>query len=246
MKILVIDVGGTHVKMMVSGEQKARKFRSRASLTAKQMVRNVLQKTRDWSYSVVAIGYPGPVLRGKPVQNPKNLGSGWVGFDYARAFDRPVKIMNDAAMQALGSYEGGRMLFLGLGTSVGSALIVNRVVIQLELGHLVHSAGKTIEAQLGRRGLKRLGARAWRRAVQDVIDPLKQAFMVDYVVLGGGNAKKLRDMPPETRLGDNRNAFIGGCRLWQPKWHGPNIPVHQDGHRRPSSRHPTLPLMRSG
>src|SRR5262249_38724770 len=169
---------------------------------------------------VVSLGYPGPVLHGKPVVNPKNLGGGWVGFDFARAFGKPVHIVNDAAMQALGSYQGGRMLFLGLGTGLGSAMIVHGLLEPLELAHLPYKKGKTYEDYVGLRGLKRLGKKRWRRAVADVVEKLQAAVEADYVVLGGGNAKLLRSPPRGARLGENSNAFRGGFLLWkEPRKH---------------------------
>ena len=216
MKPLVIDVGGTNIKMLAKGEEDMRKFPSGPTLTAKQMVEGVLAATADWSYDAVSIGYPGPVTRGKPALEPKNLGPGWVDFDFAAGFGKPVKIMNDAAMQALGSYEGGRMLFLGLGTGLGSAMIVDGVIAPLELAHLPYKKGHTFEDYVGLRGLERLGKKKWQEAVEDVVARLKAALLVDIVVLGGGNSKHLKDVPPGARLGTNRNAFIGGFRLWEP------------------------------
>jgi len=214
-RILAVDVGGTNVKVLLSGPHVPRKVASGPEMTARAMVAAVKQLTRDWRYEVVSLGYPGPVLHGKPVVNPKNLGGGWVGFDFARAFGKPVRIVNDAAMQALGSYQGGRMLFLGLGTGLGSAMIVDGRLEPLELAHLPYKKGKTYEDYVGLRGLKRLGKKRWRRAVADVVEKLQAAVEADYVVLGGGNAKLLRSPPRGARLGENSNAFRGGFLLWR-------------------------------
>jgi polyphosphate glucokinase len=214
MNVLVIDVGGTKVKILTTGQDTPRKFPSGPDLSAAQMVAGVQEAAAGWEYDVVSIGYPGPVLRGRPVSNPVNLGAGWVGFDFDAAFGHPVKLVNDAAMQALGSYEGGRMLFLGLGTGLGTALIVDGIVEPMELGHLpFHKT--TFEDCVGIRGLKRLGKKKWRRAVADVVARLTAALEPDYVVLGGGNVKKLNELPPNCRAGDNANAFVGGFRLWE-------------------------------
>jgi polyphosphate glucokinase len=213
--LLVIDVGGTNVKLLATGRRAARKVRSGPKLSAKQMVRRVLKATADWDYNLVTIGFPGPVVDGRPAMEPVNLGEGWVGFDFEAALERPVRLINDAAMQALGSYEGGRMLFLGLGTGLGSALIVEGVVAPMELAHLPYKKGRTFEDYVGERGLERLGKKKWIEAVFDVTARLKAAFVADYVVLGGGNARKLKKLPPGARLGDNRNAFRGGFRVWQ-------------------------------
>ena len=215
MKILVIDVGGTNIKMLASGEEEVRKFPSGPHLTAQQMAEGVLKATADWSYDAVTIGYPGPVLRNRPVLEPRNLGPGWVDYDFAAHFGKPVKIINDAAMQALGSYEGGTMLYLGLGTGLGSALIIDHVIAPLELAHLPYRKGRTFEDYVGRRGLERLGKKKWQKAVEDVVARLQAALVADTVVLGGGNAKKLKRVPPGACLGENRNAFQGGFRLWE-------------------------------
>jgi predicted NBD/HSP70 family sugar kinase len=214
MKVLVIDVGGTNVKLFATKEKEIRKLASGTSLTPKQMVEAVLPAVQDWNYEVVSIGYPGPVENDRPAVEPFNLGPGWVGFDFAAAFGKPVKAINDAAMQALGSYSGGRMLFLGLGTGLGSAMIVERVIVPLELAHLPYRKGRTFEDYVGVRGLNRLGKRKWLKAVADVVSRLKAAMQAHTVVLGGGNAKKLRTLPEGATLGDNRNAFLGGFRLW--------------------------------
>jgi polyphosphate glucokinase len=214
MKVLVIDVGGTHVKVLVSGEREPRKFESGSKLTAKQMVAGVKKIIGDWKYDAVSIGFPGPVLRNRPVAEPVNLGRGWVGFNFRSAFGCPVKLVNDAAMQALGSYKQGKMLFLGLGTGLGSAMIVNRIVEPMELGHLPYEKG-TYESYVGNAALEKKGKKKWRRHVADVVARLVAALEPDEVVLGGGNAKKLKELPPKCRLGDNRNAFRGGLRLWR-------------------------------
>lgn len=215
MKVLVVDVGGTHVKILATGEDKKREIPSGPALTAEKMVASVRKLAEGWEFEAVSIGYPGPVIRGKPRVDPHNLGPGWVGFDFTAAFCRPVKVINDAAMQALGSYEGGKMLFLGLGTGLGSALIYDDVLEPLELAHLPYKKKQTFEDYLGIRGLRRLGKKKWRQAVADVVERLRAAFEVDYVVLGGGNAQKLKELPENTRLGDNANAFRGGFRIWE-------------------------------
>jgi polyphosphate glucokinase len=214
-KILAIDVGGTHVKVLATGRRKPLEIPSGPKMTAKQMVRDVRQATVGWRYSVVSIGYPGPVLHGKPVSEPANLGGGWVGFDFEKAFGHPVRLINDAAMQALGSYKGGRMLFLGLGTGLGSALIVDGVLEPMELAHLPFKNGKTYEDLVGEAALQRFGKKKWRRYVTDVVTRLQAALEADDVVVGGGNAKLLRSLPKGVRLGSNSNAFIGGYRLWK-------------------------------
>jgi polyphosphate glucokinase len=213
-KILVVDVGGTHIKVLATGRKEPVKIPSGPKMTPKKMVKEVREATKDWNYSVVSIGYPGPVVHGHPLSEPHNLGGGWVGFDFRKAFGRPVKIVNDAAMQALGIYRGGRMLFLGLGTGLGSAMIVDGVLEPMEVAHLPYKKGRTFEDYLGIRGLKRLGKKKWRRYVARVAEQLKSALEADYVVLGGGNAKLLKTLPPGCRLGDNSTAFTGGFRLW--------------------------------
>jgi 6-phosphogluconate dehydrogenase len=214
MNVLVVDVGGTHVKTLVTGQTEPRKIVSGPTLTPDQMVARVKELTNDWHYDAVAIGYPGPVLNNRPVAEPHNLGQGWVGFDYQAKFGCPVKIVNDAAMQALGSYKGGKMLFLGLGTGLGTTMIAGGVVEPLELGHLPYRKG-TYEDYVGIRGLKRLGKRRWRRRVADVVARLTAALEPGEVVLGGGNVRLLEELPPGCRKGDNANAFLGGFRLWQ-------------------------------
>jgi len=213
--VLVIDVGGTNVKVFAEGVAEVRKFPSGPTLTPKQMVDGVLQLVGNWSYDVITIGYPGPVINGRIALEPKNLGLGWVDFDFAAHFGKPVKLINDAAMQALGSYEGGRMLFLGLGTGLGSTLIIDGIVAALELAHLPYKKGRTFEDYVGLRGLKRLGKKKWHKAVEDVVARLQAALVADSVVLGGGNARLLKRLPPGARMGDNRNAFLGGVRLWK-------------------------------
>lgn len=214
MQVLVIDVGGTHVKILASGEKEKREFASGPALTARQMVAQVKRLARDWEYDVVSIGYPGPVLHNRPVAEPHNLGPGWMGFDFQRAFRRPVRVINDAAMQALGSYRRGRMLFLGFGTGLGSTLIVDGIVEPMELGHLPYRK-RTYEHYVGVRGLKRLGEKKWRKYVADSIARLAAALEPDEVVLGGGNTRFLERVPPGCRVVDNAHAFVGGFRLWQ-------------------------------
>jgi polyphosphate glucokinase len=215
MKILAIDVGGTNVKILASGQQEMRRIPSGPTMTPQRMVEEVKELAKDWEYDVVSIGYPGPVVDGKPFLEPHNLAEGWVGFDFALAFGKPVKVVNDAAMQALGSYEGGRMLFLGLGTGLGSALIIDGVLAPLELAHLPYKKKRTFEDYIGIRGLDRLGKKKWQSAVEDVTARLQAALVADYVVLGGGNSKKLMHLPHGARLGLNQNAFLGGFRLWE-------------------------------
>ena len=214
MRILVIDIGGTHVKVLATGHQQRIEIPSGPKMTPARMVVAVKAATAGWTYDAVSIGYPGPVAHGRPFSEPHHLGRGWVGFDFRKAFGRPVKVINDAAMQALGSYKGRRMLFLGLGTGLGSASIVDGVLEPMELAHLPYQKGRTYEDYVGLAGLKRLGKRKWRRHVNGIVQLLKTALEADYVVLGGGNAKLLKRLPPASRLGDNANAFRGGLRLW--------------------------------
>jgi polyphosphate glucokinase len=214
MNVLVVDVGGHSVKILATGQSQARAFPSGPTLTAGQMVAGVKELAKDWKYDVVAIGYPGPVLHGRPVAEPVNLGPGWLGFNFKGAFGCPVKVINDAAMQALGSYQGGKMLFLGLGTGLGSTLIVDGIVEPMELGHLPYRKG-TYEDYVGLRGLQRVGKKKWRYYVADVVARLRAALEPEEVVLGGGNVKKLKELPPGCRAGDNANAFLGGFRLWE-------------------------------
>lgn len=216
MNVLAIDVGGTHVKILATGESTKREFPSGEALTASAMVDGVKKLAEGWTYECVSIGYPGPVLHDHPAQDPHNLAPGWVGFDFERAFGVPVKIVNDAAMQALGSYRGGKMLFLGLGTGLGTAMIVDDVLEPMELAHLPYRKG-TYEDYVGLRGLKRLGRKKWQKEVFDVVAALVAALEPDDVVIGGGNVKKLKELPPRSRAGDNANAFVGGFRLWNPR-----------------------------
>jgi len=208
-----VDIGGTSVKVLASGHQTHRSFPSGPKMTPKEMVSGVKKLAADWAYDAVSIGYPGPVLRGRPVAEPHNLGRGWVGFDFAGAFGRPVKVVNDAAMQALGSYRGGKMLFLGLGTGLGSTMIVDGNVEPMELGHLPYKKG-TFEDYVGHAGLERHGKKKWRRHVADVVKRLIAALEPDETVIGGGNVGKLAALPQHARAGDNANAFLGGLRLW--------------------------------
>lgn len=213
-RILAIDIGGTNVKLLASGEHEPLKIPSGKSMTPARLVESALDVTRRWKFDAISIGYPGLVGADGPHSEPGNLGPGWVGFDFAAAFGKPVKILNDAAMQALGSYAGGRMLFLGLGTGLGSTLITENVIVPLELGELPYGSNERLGAVVGRRGLKRIGKREWRRIVEQMVDSFARAFVVDYVVLGGGNAKLLKELPSGARLGHNLTAFRGGFRLW--------------------------------
>ena len=214
MKVLVIDVGGTNIKLLASGQTERRRFPSGPAMTPELMVSGVLNAAQGWDYDAVSIGYPGPVLRGKPALEPFNLGPGWVGFDFEAAFSKPVKIINDAGMQALGSYDGGRMLFLGLGTGLGSAMVNDGVIESMEFAHLFYRK-RTYEDYLGQRGLDRMGKKKWQRHVEAIVAGLSAALQADYVVLGGGNVKHLTRLPPSARLGDNTNAFRGGFRMWE-------------------------------
>ncbi len=223
-KILVIDVGGTHVKLMISRAEK-RKFRSGPKMTPRQMVSQIKPLIGDWKFDFISMGFPSPVVNGRIVCEPKHLGKGWTNFDFEKAFAKPVRLINDAAMQALGSYRGGRMLFLGLGTGLGSTLVWGDTVLPLELGDLPYRAHAIIEDYLGRSGLELLGAKEWQREIEFAVAQLKKSLIADYVVLGGGNAKKLDSLPDGVERGHNRNAFLGGARLWQidprtrrPKW----------------------------
>jgi predicted NBD/HSP70 family sugar kinase len=212
--VLTVDVGGTNVKILATGQAEARKFASGSTMTAQRMVDGVRELAHDWPYDVVAVGYPGLVHRGKITREPHNLAPGWIDFDFEAAFGCPVRLLNDAALQALGSHHGGTMLFLGLGTGLGSALVVEGVVVPMELAHLSYRKG-TFEDSLGLRGLKRLGRKKWSSRVEDCIRRFIAAMELDEVVIGGGNAKKLRKIPPTCRLGSNANAFTGGFRLWE-------------------------------
>jgi polyphosphate glucokinase len=213
MKILAVDVGGTHVKILATGQTQKREIASGPAMTARQMVSAVKKLAKGWAYDALSVGFPGPVLHGRPVAEPHNLGPGWTGFDFASAFGLPVKVVNDAAMQALGSYRGGRMLFLGLGTGLGTAMIVNGIVEPMELGHLPYKKG-TFEDYVGDRGLHRVGKKRWRKLVKDVIERLVAATEPDDVVIGGGNVVHLKTLPKGCRAGNNDNAFIGGFRMW--------------------------------
>ena len=214
MKILVLDIGGSNVKGRVLGARVKFKFRSGLTLTPRRLVQKVFAFTSWQKYRAVSIGFPGPVVHGKPAANPPNLGKGWVGFDFEKHFQRPVKIINDAAMQALGSYRGGRMLFVGLGTGVGSALILDDVIVPLELGELAYSKTQTLANVLSKARLKKVGQRRWERTVHKVVGRLAAAFRTDYIVIGGGNADRIRRLPRHARRGSNARAFTGGIRLW--------------------------------
>lgn len=212
--VLVMDVGGTHVKVLATGQDTKRQFVSGPALTPKWMVSKVRKLVADWKYDVISIGYPGPVLCNRPTSEPWNLGKGWKGFDFQAAFKRPVKVLNDAAMQALGSYKHGKMLFLGLGTGLGSAVIVDGIVEPMELGHLPYKKA-TFEDYVGARGLEKYGKKKWRHYVADAVERLITALEPEDVVLGGGNVHQLKTLPPGCRAGDNTNAFLGGFRLWE-------------------------------
>jgi polyphosphate glucokinase len=215
--VLAVDVGGSHVKALVSGESERRRFASGPDLAPQAMVEGVLRIVEGWSFERVTVGIPTPVRGGKAIAEPVNLGKGWVGFDFDGAFEVPTKVVNDAVMQAVGSYEGGSMLFLGLGTGLGSALIADRIVEPLELGHLPFRK-KTFEDYVSERALERHGKKKWRKAVFEVVERLTAAMQPDYVVIGGGGVDELDELPPNTRRGDNENAFVGGFRLWEPEW----------------------------
>ncbi|HEX5029260.1 MAG TPA: ROK family protein [Gaiellaceae bacterium] len=212
-RILAVDVGGSHVKVVLNGLDERRRFASGPHMTAQQMVDGVLDLTKDWEYVGVSVGVPAPVVESKVVREPVNLGKGWVGYDFEAAFGKPTKVINDAAMQALGSYEGGRMLFLGLGTGLGTTLVIDGCVVPMEVQHMPFRKG-TFEDYVGERGLERLGTKHWRKALRAVIEVYAAAFSPDYVVLGGGNAREVGEMPPNCRLGRNEDAFLGGFRLW--------------------------------
>lgn len=214
MNVLVIDIGGTNVKILASGHSQPKKFPSGPDLTPARMVAGVKKLAKDWKYDAITIGLPGPVLHGQLILDPRNLGGGWVGFDFSAAFGVPAKLVNDAAMQALGSYNGGKMLFFGLGTGLGAALVVNGVAESREIAHLPYRK-RTLEDYVGVHGMKRLGKKKWRKEVDKVITELVSRIHADDVVLGGGNAKKLKKLPNGCRLGSNANAFVGGFRLWE-------------------------------
>jgi polyphosphate glucokinase len=210
----VVDVGGSHVKVLATGESARRRFDSGPELTPGEMVDGVLTVTADWRFEVVSVGVPAPVRNGRLLLEPVNLGGGWVDFDFETAFGKPTKLVNDAVMQALGSYEGHRMLFLGLGTGLGSALVLDGVIAPLELGHLPFRKA-TFEDYVGEAGMDRMGPKRWHKAVFETVNLLVAALEPDYVVLGGGNAKKLPELPAGARLGKNDNAFTGGFRIWE-------------------------------
>jgi polyphosphate glucokinase len=214
-EVLSVDVGGSHVKVLVNGMSERRRFDSGPTLTPQEMVSGVLEQTKEWGFGAVSVGLPAPVLADRVIHEPTNLGPGWVGFDFAAAFDRPTKVINDAAMQAFGSYDGGRMLFLGLGTGLGSTMIVDGMIEPMELGHLPYKKKGTYEDFVGEAGRQKLGKKRWSKAVQEVVGLLAAALEPDYVVLGGGNADKVGELPPNTKLGANTNAFVGAFRLWE-------------------------------
>ena len=254
MNTLVLDIGGTNVKMLASGHELPRKFPSGRELTPRRMLEGVKAAADGWDFERVSIGLPGPVANDQILAEPVNLGPGWVAFDFAAHFGKPVKIINDAAMQALGSYDGGRMLFLGLGTGLGSALVMDRVVIPLELAHLPYRKGQTFEDYVGQRGIDRFGKKGWRKYVKDVAVRLRESVVADYVVLGGGNSKNLKSLPPRCRLGNNHNAFIGGFRLWE--WRGRKVVLRRPYagnlgksgfglHLTPVEPHVIAPILRS-
>jgi polyphosphate glucokinase len=215
LKVLVVDVGGSHVKCVATDNKEVVAFKSGPNMTPTRMMKKLREMTKGWHYDAVSIGYPGVVIGEQIAREPNNLGPGWIGFDFQAAFGRPVKIINDAAMQALGEYEGGRMLFLGLGTGLGSALIFDGVIAAMELGHLRIGKGHHYEHDLGKQGRARLGNKKWRRKVVEMVDGFRAALLPDYIVLGGGNAKHLTELPLLARRGDNANAFPGGFRLWE-------------------------------
>ena len=214
-RVLVVDVGGSHVKCLASGHSVPRKFDSWPEMTAAQMVERVLALVAGWRFDVVSLGYPGAVADNRPAKEPHNLGAGWCGFDFEAAFKRPVKVINDSAMQAYGAYRGGKMLFLGLGTGLGTALIVDGVLVPLELAHLPYKKHDTYEDRVGKRGLDRLGEKKWRREVETVIELFRRALLPEYIVVGGGNAKRIDDFPAHVSRVDNSAAFTGGFYLWR-------------------------------
>jgi polyphosphate glucokinase len=216
--ILVVDIGGNNIKLKHDDADERRKVKSGSDLTPEAMVVAVRTLVTDWAYDRVTLGCPGAVRDGKLVLEPVNLGPGWIGFDFQAAFDRPVKLVNDAVMQAIGSYDGGKMLFLGLGTGLGAALVGDHVAVPLEVAHLPYKGKFTFEDCVGKRGLERMGAKRWEKAVHDVTAKLEAALVADYVVLGGGNTKLLKKLPDRSRPGHNRNAFSGGVRIWQEQF----------------------------
>ena len=213
-KILVVDIGGTHIKLMISRREK-RKFDSGPKMTPRQLVSAFKKTVKGWKFDAVSIGFPAPVKEGIIVRDPKHLGKGWAGFNFTKALRKPTRVVNDAALQALGSYRGGRMLFLGLGTGLGSAMVYGKTLLPLELGDLPYRDGAIIEKFLGKPGLSKLGEAAWKREVRHAVLQLKKSFIADYVVLGGGNVKRFKTLPDGVELGHNRNAFLGGVRLWE-------------------------------
>ena len=215
MNILVVDVGGSHIKALATSQAAPRRMKSGPGMNAPAMVEGVKKMTSDWEYDVISLGYPGQVVHNRPAHEPANLGRGWTGFDYAGAFGRPTRVINDAAMQALGSYQGGRMLFVGVGTGLGSAMIVDGQLEPMELGHLPYKKKMTYEDFIGERGLLRLGRKLWREEVLSIIAAFRTALEPEYIVLGGGNAKLMKNLPPDVQLGSNQNAFVGGFRLWE-------------------------------
>jgi polyphosphate glucokinase len=215
MKILVIDIGGTHVKVASTDTRVPIKIPSGPTMTAELMTKDVLAATKDWAYDCISIGYPGPVVHDRPLAEPHNLAAGWIDFHFQKAFGKPLRFINDAAMQALGGYKGGRMLFLGIGTGLGSAMIFDGVVIPLELAHLPYKKGRTYEEYVGLAGLQRRGEERWRKSVLDIVERLRAALVCDSVLLGGGNAKLMKDLPSHVILGANSNAIDGGIKLWQ-------------------------------
>lgn len=218
MKVLSIDIGGTHVKILLSGEKEPRKMPSGHDFTPSQLVSDVNELAKGWSFEVISIGFPAPVHDNRPAAEPFNLGPGWVGFDYEKSFGKPVQMINDAAMQALGSHKGGKMLFLGLGTGLGSALVTDQALLPLELGHLPFRK-KTFEDYVGLKALEKSGRKKWEQHVVETVELLSAAILPDYVVLGGGNVKKLRQLPPSCIAGSNANAFLGGFRIWEGAAH---------------------------
>jgi polyphosphate glucokinase len=211
-----VDIGGSHIKILASGKKQRRIIDSGPKLTPSEAVAAVRDLAGDWKYRAISIGYPGPVRHNRPALDPRNLGAGWRNFDFAKAFGLPVRVVNDALLQAIGSYEGGRMLFLGLGTGLGSALVLDNLAHPLELAHLPYREGGSFEDYVGARGLERLGRKKWEKRVRDVVERLRGALQVDYVVIGGGNVARLKKFPEEARRGKNDNAFLGGFRLWEP------------------------------
>jgi polyphosphate glucokinase len=234
-RVLVVDVGGSHVKCLASGQAKRRKFNSWPEMTATEMVEQVIALTEDWPYDAVSVGFPGAVVANRPAREPHNLGCGWRGFDFEAAFRRPVKIINDSAMQAYGAYRGGKMLFLGLGTGLGTALIAEDVIVPLELAHLPYKENASYEDWIGKRGLERIGEAEWLREVANVIELFKRALLPDYVVLGGGNARRIKIPLPQVSLVDNSAAFAGGFRLWEVAGAGWERPI--DGSAAPLHGH---------